>query len=167
MPDLMSALLDIVNDDRPSDKVTRHRQDKCWSLRRTSLPLSVLRSVCTVQLSHTIRRLRFEHDEMTQKELAKRVGVSRQTICSIENGKHSPSLELAIRIADVFRESVDNVFKLDYEGKPARPEQPVRAAGDRPKTTIEKPVDVEARPEPPDTANEAEFSLADLRGVIG
>ena len=71
-----------------------------------------------MQLSNKIRQLRFDFGEMTQRELADRVGVSRQTINSIENGKHSPSLELAIRIADVFRESVDSVFTFEYDGKP-------------------------------------------------
>lgn len=71
-----------------------------------------------MRLSNKIRKLRFEHEEMTQRDLSERVGVSRQTINSIENSKHSPSLELAIKIADVFRESVDDVFTFDYDGKP-------------------------------------------------
>ena len=52
-------------------------------------------------LANTIRQLRFHHGEMTQKELADFVGVSRQTICAIEGGKYSPSLEVAFRIANL------------------------------------------------------------------
>ena len=120
-----------------------------------------------MQLSNTIRKLRFEHDEMTQKDLARRVGASRQTICSIENGKHSPSLELAIRISDVFRESVDDVFNLNYDGKPPRSKETTTVVIARPRARDEHPVDVEARPVPPRKAKEDEFSLADLRDVIG
>lgn len=54
------------------------------------------------RISNNIRTLRFHHDEMTQKELADRVGVTRQTIVSMEKSKYSPSLELAFRIALVF-----------------------------------------------------------------
>ena len=68
--------------------------------------------------SNKIRELRFETDKMTQKELAERVGVSRQTINAIEANKHAPSLELAFRVADVFETSVEDVFVFDYEGKP-------------------------------------------------
>ena len=104
---------------------------------------------------------------MTQKELAERVGISRQTMNAIENCRHAPTVAVAIRIADVFQVSVDQVFDLVYDGKPARREQPATVAIDRPQTIIEKPVEVEARPEPPKKSEEAEFSLADLRGVIG
>lgn len=58
-----------------------------------------------------IRALRFAHDEMTQQQLAERVGVSRQTINAIEGGKYAPSLELAFRIAHVFGRSVEGVFE--------------------------------------------------------
>jgi putative transcriptional regulator len=68
--------------------------------------------------SNKLRELRFEMGEMTQRELAERVGVSRQTINAIETNKHAPSLELAFRIADVFETSVEDVFVFDYEGKP-------------------------------------------------
>lgn len=64
-------------------------------------------------ISNNIRRLRFEHDEMTQKELARRTGVSRQTIVAIENAKYAPSLELAFRIARVFGVSVEDVFTFE------------------------------------------------------
>jgi len=57
-----------------------------------------------------IRRLRFEHDEMTQQELADRIGMTRQTIVAIEKEKYSPSLEAAFRIAQVFDEPLESVF---------------------------------------------------------
>jgi putative transcriptional regulator len=61
-------------------------------------------------LSNTIRRLRFEHGEMTQEALAQAVGVSRQTVIALEAGRYAPSLELAFRIARVFRVGVEDVF---------------------------------------------------------
>ena len=57
-----------------------------------------------------IRRLRFDHGEMTQRELALRIGVTRQTVNAVEGGKYSPSLEVAFRIAEVFGVSVEEVF---------------------------------------------------------
>lgn len=60
---------------------------------------------------NTIRSLRFAHDRMTQAELADRVGVTRQTIIAIEQGRYSPSLEMAFRIARVFRVGLDDVFQ--------------------------------------------------------
>jgi len=69
-------------------------------------------------IMNTIRKLRFHHGEMTQKELAEYVGVSRQTICAIEHSKHSPSLEVAFRIANILCTSLENVFfyEPDIEG---------------------------------------------------
>ena len=64
-------------------------------------------------ISNRIRTLRFHHGEMTQQELAARIGVSRQTVNAIEGGKYSPSLEVAFRIAKVFNESLDAVFQHD------------------------------------------------------
>jgi len=58
-----------------------------------------------------IRRLRFEHHEMTQQDLADRIGVTRQTVNAIELGKYSPSLEVAFRIAEVFAVPLDRVFE--------------------------------------------------------
>jgi len=58
-----------------------------------------------------IRRLRFEHGEMTQSELAEKIGMTRQTVAAIEAGKYSPSLEAAFRIAHVFEASLDQVFQ--------------------------------------------------------
>ena len=62
------------------------------------------------ELSNHIRKLRFEHDEMTQQELAKLAGCTRQTINAIEASKYAPSLELAFRIARVFGLGVEDVF---------------------------------------------------------
>lgn len=58
-----------------------------------------------------IRKLRFNHGEMTQQELADRVGVTRQTINAIEAAKYSPSLEVAFKIATVFDQPLEEVFK--------------------------------------------------------
>ena len=68
-----------------------------------------------LQVTNNIRRLRFFADEMTQQQLAEKVGVSRQTILAIEAGKYSPSLELAFRIADAFGVEINEVF--GYEAK--------------------------------------------------
>ncbi len=63
------------------------------------------------KLTNSIRSLRFAHGEMTQAQLADRVGVTRQTIIAIEQGKYSPSLEMAFRIARVFGVPLDDVFE--------------------------------------------------------
>lgn len=65
----------------------------------------------TVPITNHMRRLRFEHGEMTQSELAERIGMTRQTVAAIEAGKYSPSLEAAFRIAQVFGVSLDQVFQ--------------------------------------------------------
>jgi putative transcriptional regulator len=62
------------------------------------------------RVTNDIRALRFRHGEMTQAELADRIGVTRQTIIAIEQGKYSPTLELAFQIARVFRVPLDEVF---------------------------------------------------------
>jgi len=62
-------------------------------------------------ISNQIRRLRFDHGEMTQQQLADKVGVTRQTIIAIEAGKYAPSLPLAFRVARAFHTSVENVFQ--------------------------------------------------------
>lgn len=61
-------------------------------------------------IANHLRRLRFDHDEMTQEALAKAVGVTRQTIVALETGRYAPSLELAMRLAHVFGKAVDDVF---------------------------------------------------------
>jgi putative transcriptional regulator len=63
------------------------------------------------RVTNTIRTLRFGHGEMTQAELAERVDVTRQTIIAIEQGKYSPTLEMAFRIARVFGVPLDEVFQ--------------------------------------------------------
>lgn len=62
-------------------------------------------------ISNTIRRLRFDHGEMTQQELADRIGMTRQTVAAIEQNKYSPSLEAAFRIAKAFGVEIDQVFQ--------------------------------------------------------
>ncbi|MGH2380674.1 MAG: helix-turn-helix transcriptional regulator [Candidatus Limnocylindria bacterium] len=63
------------------------------------------------RVTNDIRRFRFGHGEMTQAELAERVGVTRQTIIAIEQGRYSPSLEMAFQIAGVFGVPLDEVFQ--------------------------------------------------------
>ena len=66
------------------------------------------------RITNRIRLLRLMRDQMTQKELAQRIGVSRQTLNAIEAGKYSPSLEAAFRIAKEFGVPLTEVFS--YEG---------------------------------------------------
>ncbi len=66
-----------------------------------------------LKITNNIRRLRFDADEMTQKDLAERVGVTRQTIVAIENAKYSPTLELAILISRVFNKPLEEVFNIE------------------------------------------------------
>ena len=66
-------------------------------------------------VTNSIRALRFAAGEMTQAELADRVGVTRQTIIAIEQGKYSPTLEMAFRIARVFGVPLDEVFQYPDE----------------------------------------------------
>ena len=67
------------------------------------------------RITNKIRILRFQANEMTQQQLADSVGVTRQTILAVENGKYSPSLELAFAIARVFDKSVEEVFAFEDE----------------------------------------------------
>ena len=62
------------------------------------------------RINNRIRRLRFDHDEMTQEELASRASCTRQTIIALEQGKYVPSIELAFRIARTFGVTVEEVF---------------------------------------------------------
>jgi putative transcriptional regulator len=75
-------------------------------------------------ISNTIRRLRFERNEMTQQDLAERVGVTRQTINAIEAGKYSPSLEVAFRIAVALGVRIEDVFSYDASAASARAPKP-------------------------------------------
>ena len=65
------------------------------------------------QIRNNIRKLRFHHNEMTQEQLAEKVGVTRQTIIAIESAKYSPSLELAFKIARVFGVPLEEVFSFE------------------------------------------------------
>ena len=65
------------------------------------------------KIKNQIRRLRFDANEMTQEELAKKAGVTRQTIIALEAQKYSPSLELAFRIAKVFDVPLEEVFRYN------------------------------------------------------
>ncbi|MEZ4588483.1 MAG: helix-turn-helix transcriptional regulator [Gemmatimonadales bacterium] len=65
------------------------------------------------EIRNRIRRLRFDHGEMTQQALAEQVGCTRQTIVLLEQERYVPSLALALRIARVFGESVEGVFELE------------------------------------------------------
>jgi len=66
-----------------------------------------------VRISNRIRRLRFDHDEMTQEELANLAGCTRQTIIALEQGKYVPSIELAFRIARAFGVTLEEVFQYE------------------------------------------------------
>lgn len=68
------------------------------------------------QVTNDIRRLRFERNEMTQAELAERIGVTRQTVIAIEQGRYSPTLEMAFRIARTFDVALEDVFQYPEEG---------------------------------------------------
>jgi putative transcriptional regulator len=63
------------------------------------------------KINNRIRRLRFDHNEMTQEELAARAGCTRQTIIALEQGKYVPSIELAFKIARAFGVTLEDVFQ--------------------------------------------------------
>lgn len=65
------------------------------------------------EITNNIRRLRFDNGEMTQEELAQRVGCTRQTIIALEAGKYTPSLSLAFKLARAFGKQVEDVFQYD------------------------------------------------------
>ena len=64
-------------------------------------------------IRNNIRKLRFNNNEMTQQELADKIGVTRQTVLAIEAAKYSPSLELAFRMAAVFKVPLEAVFQYE------------------------------------------------------
>lgn len=68
-------------------------------------------------INNNVRKCRFHKDEMTQLELANKLGVSRQTIVAIEKGKYSPSLELAFKLATVFDMKIDELFFVGEENE--------------------------------------------------
>ena len=67
------------------------------------------------KITNNIRRLRFDADEMTQKQLAEAVGVTRQTIVAIENAKYYPTLELAFMISRAFDKPLEEVFIIEFD----------------------------------------------------
>lgn len=67
------------------------------------------------KVTNSIRALRFAHGEMTQADLAERIGVTRQTVIAIEQGRYSPSLEMAFQIARAFAVPLDDVFQYPEE----------------------------------------------------
>jgi putative transcriptional regulator len=67
------------------------------------------------KLKNDLRRCRFEHNEMSQQELANAVGVTRLTIHSIEKGKFNPSVTLALKIARYFNKSLEEIFYLEKD----------------------------------------------------
>lgn len=69
-------------------------------------------------VTNRIRALRFAHDEMTQADLAERIGVTRQTVIAIEQERYSPSLEMAFQIARVFGVPLDDVFQYPNDSAP-------------------------------------------------
>ncbi len=71
------------------------------------------------RILNNIRKLRFFNNEMTQEELAEKVGVTRQTIIAIESARYSPSLELAFRIAEAFGVPLGEVFTYETENENA------------------------------------------------
>jgi putative transcriptional regulator len=68
------------------------------------------------KVRNNVRKLRFQHEEMTQEQLAEKVGVTRQTIIAIEGGKYAPSLELAFKLALAFGVPLQDVFSYEPEG---------------------------------------------------
>lgn len=70
------------------------------------------------KVTNDIRTLRFMHGEMTQAQLAEAVGVTRQTVIAIEQGRYSPTLEVAFRIARVFNVPLEQVFQYPEQDQP-------------------------------------------------
>lgn len=81
----------------------------------------------TMRVRNEIRRLRFERGEMTQQDLADRIGVTRQTVNAIEAAKYSPTLELAFKIAAVFEKALGEVFHYEEEQLDNRRNDPAKS----------------------------------------
>ena len=120
-----------------------------------------------VALSNKIRELRFNNGEMTQKRLGELVGVSRQTMNVIENSKHAPTIDVAIRIADVFGVSVDDLFECAYDGKQERRPEATRTAAVRKRASIDRTINDSAEHGSAEEEARKEITLADLRNVVG
>ena len=88
------------------------------------------------RLTNNIRTLRFFADEMTQAELARRVGVTRQTILALEKNKYAPSLELAFRLAQLFGRKVDEVFAYAPPGEGKDRPQEAPKVGEEPEKRL-------------------------------
>ena len=116
-------------------------------------------------LTNKIRQLRFTNGEMTQKRLAELVGVSRQTVNKIENGRHAPTVDVAMRIAAVFDVTVDQLFDLDNAGKRVRGSEEQAIPVDRPAANVQQAVDT-AEDKEPQRALDKEI-IATLRNIIG
>jgi len=82
------------------------------------------------ELRNRVRQLRFENGQMTQRQLAEEVGVTRQTIITIEANRYSPSLKLAFRIARAFGVSVEDVFQYSRSRSSANPATDKRVSAD-------------------------------------
>ena len=73
--------------------------------------------MAVANIKNRIRRLRFDHDEMTQEELANKAGCTRQTIIALEQGKYVPSIALAFQIARAFGVALEDVFQYEEESR--------------------------------------------------
>ena len=118
-------------------------------------------------MTNKIRRLRFDNDEMTQKQLAERVGVSRRTMNAIENARIAPTIDIAIRIADVFGVAVDELFHLDYEGRHTRRARNAAYAVEPLPPSRRRTSGIGSGPAPAATKPAKEVTFAELRKVIG
>ena len=117
-------------------------------------------------LSNKIRELRFNNSEITQKQLAGRVGISRQSMNAIENGRYAPTIEVAIRIADVFGVTVDELFDLDYAGRPARHQRTSTTAAEQSEAVVEKSDELETDGDPAEEKSGRKPTFAHLAKVI-
>lgn len=105
----------VVYDESLEERDANHQLQMLDGKRHgdSHIALSGGRLVTSTRLKNQIRRLRFEHGEMSQQELARRAGCTRQTINAIEASKYGPSLELAFRIAGVFGVGIEEVFQSE------------------------------------------------------
>jgi putative transcriptional regulator len=103
---------------------------------------------------------------MTQKQLAESVGVSRQTLNAIENSKHAPTIDIAIRIADVFGVPVDGLFECTYDGKPKHRSNARKITTVRKQASVEKATDDSAEHSSVEEEAKNVISLGDLRNMF-